>query len=60
MKREESRKHDTGEKPALPVDKEGAVPGKTGNVTVPPRESRVVDTTDGFPDILPENIGIQL
>lgn len=29
-------------------------------MTVPPRESRVVDTTDGFPDILPENIGIQL
>lgn len=24
------------------------------------RESRVVDTTDGFPDILPENISIQL
>ncbi len=49
-----------GKKPALPVDKEGAVPGKTGNVAVPTRESRVVDTTDGLPDILSENIGIQL
>ena len=29
-------------------------------MTVPPRESRVADTTDGFPDILPENIGVQL
>mgnify|MGYP000467770533 FL=1 len=29
-------------------------------MAVPPRESRVADTTDGFPDILPENIGVQL
>lgn len=29
-------------------------------MAVPTRESRVVDTADGFPDILPQNIGIQL